>query len=242
MLRAAICDDDKPTLDFLQKNIDALMNANDMPHETAVFRSGRDFLSAHRKTPYDVVFLDIVMPELDGFKVARQVRSISKGTYIIFITTESSLVYDSFDFQPFYFIPKSRLNITQEKLKYVINRLGIHMAAYEKVLISGAYENKIYVSPDEILYIQSSLNNAEYHLSGGSVQSVRGKLESIMPTLSPHIFARPHNRYIVNMKHIDRVDLPNMEITLDTGDIIRISRSCRKYFHEAYIRFMRNFS
>ena len=44
------------------------------------------------------------------------------------------------------------------------------------------------------------------------------------------------------MKHIDNVDYPNMEITLDNGGIIRISRSYKKEFDEAYIRYMRDFS
>lgn len=242
MIRVAICDDNKPTLDFLSRVIDDVMNENGMIHETAVYLSGSAFLTNHRNAPYDVVFLDIVMPELNGFDVAKQLRSISKNTYIIFITTESSLVYDSFDFQPFYFIPKSNLNITEEKLKYVINKLSIHMAANEKILISGAYDSKMYISPEEVLFVQSNLNNIEYHLSNGSVQSVRGKIESILPALNSHIFARPHNRYLVNMEHIDNVDYPNMEITLDNGGIIRISRSYKKEFDEAYIRYMRDFS
>lgn len=242
MIYVAICDDNKPTLNFLNRTIDDLLTENGLEHENSVFLSGADFLEKHKKSPFDVVFLDIVMPGIGGFEAAKQVRKISKDTYIIFITTESSLVYDSFDFQPFNFIPKSKLNITEMKLKEVINKLCIHMAAYEKILIAGAYENKKYVSPEDILYIQSNLNNIEYHLFDGSVQSVRGKIESILTTLSPYIFARSHNRIIVNMSHIDSIDFPNMEILLDNGETLRISRGYKKDFDESYLRYMRNFS
>lgn len=242
MMYVAICDDNKPMLDFLEEKVGDMLTKNGMCYEISAFLSSRDFLESHVKHPFDVIFLDIVMPETDGFEVAKQIRKISKDTYIIFITTESSLVYESFDFQPFYFIPKSKPKITESKLEYVINKLSIHIAVNEKVMISGAYANKKFISPKEILYIKSSLNNIEYHLSDGSSISVRGKLDDILPTLNPYIFTRTHNRYIVNMQHIDAIDYPNMEIVLDNGEHIGISRGHKKELDDVYLRFMRNFS
>lgn len=242
MMYIAICDDNKPMLDFLNNKIDDLLAENELLHEIKTFSSGQDFLESHRSRPFDVVFLDIVMPELNGFDVAKQIRKISGDTYIIFITTESSLVYDSFDFQPFYFIPKSKLKITEEKLKYVVNKLLLHMTANEKVLISGAYENKKFVSPSDILYIKSSINNVEYHLTNGTVQAVRGRIDTVLETLNKYIFARTHNRFIVNMDHIDGIDYPNMEIQLDNEEVIGISRGYKKEFEESYLRYTRNFS
>lgn len=241
MIYVAICDDNKPMLDFLIGKIDDLLTENGFLHKICAFSSGRNFLESHTERPFDVVFLDIVMPEPDGFETAKQVRKISRDTYIIFITTESSLVYESFDFQPFYFIPKSNLKITEERLKYVVNRLSMHMAATEKIMISGAYESKRFVSPNEILYIKSSVNNVEYHLVGGTTQVIRGRLDDVSKSLNSYIFARTHNRYIVNMSHIDTADYPNMEILLDNDEYIGISRGYKKEFEEAYLRYTRNF-
>ncbi len=241
MIKIAICDDNHPVLDFLNERIEDLLIESKLDHKISTFSSGKEFLESHKAHPFDVIFLDIVMPELDGFESAKQIRKISRDTYIIFITTESSLVYESFDFQPFYFIPKSKPKIIEERLKYVINRLTLHIAASEKVEVLGAYNDKRFVSPNEILYIKSSANNIEYHFTNQSVQSVRGKLNEILSSLNSYIFSRTHNRYIVNMSHIDRADYPNMEIQLDNGEFIRISRGFKKEFEEAYLRFTRNF-
>lgn len=242
MINIAICDDNKPMLDFLAEKIGAILAQNGMPHDISTFLSGLDFLKEHTANPFDVVFWDIVMPDQNGFETAKQIRKISKDTYIIFITTEDSLVYESFDFQPFYFIPKSSLKITEEKLKYVAGKLMLHIVANEKVMISGSYENKKFVSPDKILYIKSSLNNIEYHFKDEETQIVRGKLDDICDSLNQYVFARAHNRVVVNMKHIDEVDYPNMEIHLDNGEIIGISRGQKKIFSETYLRFMRSFN
>lgn len=242
MINIAICDDNQPMLDFLNNRIDKYLTEIGTAHKISCFQSGRSFLESHSSRLFDVVFLDIVMPQINGFEIAKQIRKISQNTCIIFITTESSLVYDSFDFQPFYFIPKSKPKITEERLKYVINKLSIHMATAEKILIAGAYENNKYISPSELLFIKSSVNNVEYHLTDGTAQIVRGKLDDIAQTLNCYIFARTHNRFIVNMSHIDVIDYPNMEIRLDNGEYIRISRGYKKDFEESYIKYTRNFS
>ena len=108
MVYTAICDDNDAMLNFLNTKICEIFTENGICFELQSFLSGQDFLQKHESNPFDVVFMDIVMPEIDGFEVAKQIRRISFNTYIIFITTESSLVYDSFDFQPFYFIPKGK--------------------------------------------------------------------------------------------------------------------------------------
>lgn len=242
MLYVAICDDNKPMLDFLNRKLGEIFVETAIQCEFSSFLSGGDFLLSHTQHPFDIVFLDIVMPDIDGFEAAKQIRVLSRDTYIIFITTESSLVYDSFDFQPFYFIPKNKLKITEDKLRYVVNKLSLHITVNEKIVIEGAYDSKKIVSPNEILYIKSNLNNVEYHFLNGTKYTVRGKLSDIQFSLSTLLFARTHSRFIVNMKNIDTVDYPNMELRLINGETVGISRSHKKEFDEAYLRFRRNFS
>lgn len=242
MIYTAICDDNEAMLNFLTAKISNILTENGMCFKIQPFLSGEDFLKSHESSPFDVVFLDIIMPGMDGFETAKQIRSISNETYIIFITTESRLVYESFDFQPFYFIPKGKPQVVEERLRHVVNRLALHNAAKEKILIDGAYDNQTYVSPNDILFIKSKSNQVAFHFINGKVIQIRKKLDDLFDELNHYIFARTHNRIVVNMKHIERIDFPNMEILLDNGDFIPISRSCKKDFEDAYIRFTRNFS
>lgn len=241
-MNVAICDDNKPMLNYLKIEIGDLLNENGFSHEISGFSSGQYFLERHAKHPFDIVFLDIMMPNITGFEIAKQVRKTSQDTYIIFITNNSSLVYESFDFQPFYFIPKDKPKITKDKLKYVIHKLAIHLAANAKIEISGAYDSKRFVAPNELLYVKSDINNVEYHFNDGSTQTIRGSLDEVSQTLNSYVFARTHNRYIINMNHIDISDYSNMEVRLDNGETIRISRKYKKEFEEAFIKFTRNFN
>lgn len=92
------------------------------------------------------------------------------------------------------------------------------------------------------MYIKSNLNNVEYYFLDGTNYTVRDKLSSVMSGLNTNIFVRTHNRYIVNMAHIDFVDYPNMELRLISGETIAISRGYKKEFDDLYLRFRRNFS
>lgn len=128
-MRAAICDDNVTMLKHLLERISGAMAINAVKCEFRTFTSGNSFLKAHRINMFDIVFLDIKMPETDGFEVARQMRRLSEKTYIIFITTENALVYDSLDFRPLNFIPKDSAEIMEIKLNSVIKKLATHISA-----------------------------------------------------------------------------------------------------------------
>lgn len=64
MMYVAICDDNKSMLDFLNGKIAEILSENEMSCEISKFLSGTDFLESHKKQPFDVVFLDIVMPDI----------------------------------------------------------------------------------------------------------------------------------------------------------------------------------
>ena len=122
-----------------------------------------------------------------------------------------------------------------EKLALKTNKIIGKYSNSKKIVLSKEMQN-------EILYIKSSLNNVEYHLDNGTTQVVRDRLDIVLESLNPYIFARTHNRFVVNMNHVDTVDYPNMDIKIDNGEFVGISRGYKKKFEEAYLRFTRNFS
>ena len=241
MMTAAICDDNKQTLDFLEQEIHSLLCRHEIEHSISAFSSGKAFLEQHKSAHFDVVFLDIKMPDMDGFEVAAQMREVFDKTYIIFVTNEDSLVYDSFDFQPFYFIPKSSPEITRERLKHVTDKLTAHISAFRKIAVPMPYGSKRSVDPADILFIRSVGNNVEYHLKGGEKLRVRRKLDEAMEELSPLLFLRPHKSYAVNMGAIETISFPRLQIFMEDGTFVGISKSRRKESEEQYGEYLSNF-
>ena len=176
MLKIAVCDDDRIMLDFVSKNVDNLLAQNGIKHTIARFLSGADFLKTHKVDPFDVVFLDIIMPGEGGFDIAKEMRGLFQKTYIIFVTTESSLVYESFDFQPFYFVPKGSPEILAERLLRVVKRLTVHLSA-KKIILKASYGDEYSVDPLSIISAESSTKYVSYCFTNRPPMKIRQKLD-----------------------------------------------------------------
>ncbi|MBI3316472.1 MAG: sigma-54-dependent Fis family transcriptional regulator [Candidatus Omnitrophica bacterium] len=79
--RILIVDDEKPTVDSL----DLLLGDS---FELVVAKDGRDALSRLRSEPVDLVFLDITLPELDGFEVLRQIKALDPTVDVVMLTAD----------------------------------------------------------------------------------------------------------------------------------------------------------
>ena len=55
----------------------------------------------------DAIFLDIDIPEMNGFQIAKNVRKLYPDCMIIFCSSHNELVYESFEYEPFWFLCKS---------------------------------------------------------------------------------------------------------------------------------------
>ena len=241
MLKIAVCDDDQTMLDFVSKNVNSLFVQNGIKHTIVRFLSGEEFLKAHKFDPFDVVFLDIIMPEAGGFDIAKEMRGLFQKTYIIFVTTESSLVYESFDFQPFYFIPKGSPKILAERLSHVVKRLAIHLSANKKIILKAPYGDEYSIDPLSIISAESSTKYVSYCFTNRPPLRIKQKLDEAQTVLNSYLFVRIHNRFIVNMKHIKRIDYPNLEVTLNDERTLNISRSYKKELEKLYDIYLRNF-
>ena len=250
MLRAAICDDEPAMLDYLYVHITNEFELQDIDVQMDKFTAGVDFLNAHKSKPFDVVFLDIRMPDIDGFDVATELRKLSEKIHIIFITTENTLVYDSFSFQPFDFIPKTPPSeISSDgsaeflacRISNVITRLRSQILTNQTVCLPLPYNQTITVNISDIQMIQSVRNYAEYVITGREPVRVRAKLDDIEIGLDKRLYARPHKSFIINMDFIKDIDSRNMMIKLKDGMIIPISKTYKRDFEAAYINFLSGF-
>ena len=125
MIRLAVCDDEKILLDIVSHHLEVIKRKLSLECTIDVYRSGELLLHRHVEQPYDVLLLDIDMPDKTGFDIAQAIRQNSIKTFIIFVTAKTDLVYSSFEYQPFDFIRKNTGNLEAELMK-VFERLRRH--------------------------------------------------------------------------------------------------------------------
>lgn len=239
-MRIAICDDNKVMLEYISRKVDVDMTSLDVVHEISDFECGADLISQHKKTPFDVVFLDIRLPDIDGFEAARLIKNVSEITHIVFVTTESNLVYECFDYHPYYFIPKGKPEYLAEKLRSVIGKLVDEINGNWSVCLDLPHNEKKYVNSDSIIYVASKSNYIDV-VCKEEIIRIRMKLDDFSAKLPSKSFVRIHNRCILNMQYLGRIDNGRCKAVLYDGTELDISRSCRADLVEKYNIFLRKF-
>lgn len=191
-MNIAICDDDIEFCTTLKRQLTDCLQYNDI---IDIYYSGEMFLAGCKKCNYDAVFLDLYMGGMTGFETAEKLAHCGKETDIIFLTSNDLMVYDSFEYQPFYFLRKAQY---QQVLPKVISKLK------GKLKQNGIVQFDIYGSSESIavssiIYIQSDNHYIIIHtnnMTAAKMSMVNGMIRFIVFICFPSI--QNFNNYSLN--------------------------------------------
>lgn len=109
MIRIAVCDDEVIFVRCLRDMVEALFEKQGMEFQCFVYTNAPELIQAHRKEEFQLLFLDIDMPEMSGMELAAEIRAMNSAAALIFVSSHSDFVFESFQFQPFRFLRKEWL-------------------------------------------------------------------------------------------------------------------------------------
>ncbi len=240
MIRIAICDDENMYLDLISDILTSTSRGKGIEATVTAYGSGEQLIRDHNEQPYDVLFLDIDMPDINGFDVARSIRVDSMRTFIIFITAKTNLVYKSFDYQPFGFICKDSRTLESD-IKKTFDSLYRFYKQDKAIEVYDGYIREA-IQMKDIIYIKSEGHYLNYIIKNSKRDEPikeRAILALKEKELSQYDFAKPHTRYLVNMAYIRDVSIYNNTVSMNNGDKLPISRSCKDAFISAYMKYTR---
>ena len=235
MITIAICDDEEIFLKELKTEIELIFSRRKWNASIALFDSGAKMLQSCRNKKYDLIFLDIDMPEVSGFSIAEEISS--SEALLIFCTNHNELVYNSFSYQPFWFLCKDN---------YKKNLEEVILAARKKLSLRNRFyefdiNGEIYcINIDDILFFDVYKHKINVHMKDEKTLEYRDNLTHVEKEFQDLGFVRANSGCVVNMswiKHIQQND-----IILKNDIIISLSRGrkmdVKERFHE-YIRLKR---
>jgi len=215
MIKAIIVDDEKSAIESLQWEL------NNFCSEIQVIDTFTDPLEAISAINYlkpDVVFLDIEMPELDGFQLLKKINY--QGFDLIITTAYNQYAIQAFKENAIDYLLKpvdpDELIRAMDKVKnhYSENHLGANIEkVFEKFIskqnesipkrIPLALQDKIImVDNNEILYCKSEGNYTHVVMKEGKVHLVSKNMKSIVSVMPKQHFLRVHKSYVVNTNYI----------------------------------------
>lgn len=231
-----ICDDCLGFAEKLKKTIDTY-SAKDRENEIKVFDSAKALLFAFREKMADAVFLDIDMPQMSGFEAAEALQGIKEDIPIVFVTGYDDKVYQSYEYQPFWFIRKSHIDDVGAILPRLFKKLDA-MAEQKRQTVNLKTENSVIeVDIGSLLYIEGMKNNIIIHDRVSGDKTVRCKMESAEKQLSSHGAARIQRGILVNLRCISKIT--SREVILTDGTHLGLSRLKAEAVKEQYHDFIR---
>ncbi len=234
-IRIAVVDDETAFAQSLKTRIAAFLTQQQIPAEVTVFTSGSALLESCADTQYDLIFLDIDIPDVTGLDIARMLRMKDTPAELIFITNYDNLVYDTIRYTPFRFIRKSRLAAEfEEALQAFLAKMHSQTTMY----LFQTEQGKRPVHAASIVYIEVQSHRLTVHLPEEAFLA-GGNLSDVEAVFAEHGFLRIHKSYLVNFRYISRISYK--EVVLDDGTALPLSRGKLASVKKELMRFSRRF-
>ena len=225
MYKIAIVEDEIAARDKLVGYIGRFGTENDVQFDVASFGSALPFLSDY-KSVYDIVFMDIELPTVNGMEAARRLREIDKSVTLIFVTNMAQYAVSGYEVDALSFIvkPVSYTNFAL-KLNRAIGRIRSEHTPF--VVIKGKNNIKR-IRAEDIRYVEVANHSLVWHTDDGVEQST-GSLKSVAEQLGSS-FALCNQCYLVNLRFCTEVSGYTVKVG---GDLLQISRPKRSAFIKA---------
>jgi len=206
MVNIAICDDDSIILSKFESKLQLFFQLFNIKATIHLFIDSKSFIDSCKTTIFDLVFLDIRMPDMDGFEVAHILQNNEHQTNIIFFTsvTDFYIAQNAFLYKPIAFIKKESIDEDLEKYKKsILTALQNNTSYYVYTVNNQTQKIKIC----DIYYFESKRNYINiYTVTDIKPIELKKTLKSVLEEINNASMIQIHKGIIVNITHVDRID------------------------------------
>ena len=217
-LRAMIVDDEP----LARRRLRSLLAGEPEVEIIGEFGNGRDAVKAIRELNPDLVFLDIQMPELDGFGVVREV-GVSEMPAVVFVTAYDEYALKAFEVHAFDYLLKpvdrdrfastlrrarskvrgDSSHALSQRLEALLAELGGRRQEPQRLPIRK--DGRIFlVRPEDIDWLEADGNHVRVHV-GKESHLIRETLSNLESRLPARTFMRIHRSTLVNIARIREI-------------------------------------
>ncbi len=223
MYRIAVVEDDREIAGLIEEYVRRYADEHGIAAETVCFANGMEFLERYRAN-YDLVFMDIEMPVMDGISTIKKLREIDESVLVIVITNLARYAVNGYELGVFDFMVKPvgyyglamKLSRAFDKLESTSRRqIWVPMRSGKKM-----------ISTDTLRYIEVMRHVLVFHTATETVKGT-GTMKKMCELLDGLPFALCNQCYLVNLAYVSGV---NGNFVYVGKDELQISAPKRKKF------------
>ena len=219
-----ICDDNREDAIRIQQEVcKCLKLFGEEKTITMISEDGRKLLENCRTKMVNLIFLDLEMPECNGFELAEQIYDFNPAIKIIFVSNHENMVFDSYEYAPLWFVRKSFMERDMLKAvqKYLKTELKVQIWCKD-----GEKSKDIWFCINEVLYIECRGHTLFIYTKNEECHKIYGSLKSLEEKLLVYGFIRIHKNFLVNARCVKEIG--NRTVCLLDGMELDIGKNRRK--------------
>ena len=224
MVRALVVDDESPA----RRKILRLLASHADVEVVGEAASGEAAVLAIERAAADVVFLDVQMPDIDGFEVLRRVH-VPSTFFPVFVTAYDAFAVKAFEVNALDYLLKP---VDPRRFDAMLDRLraALDVAPRARRLLIADRQRAYFVEAARVDWVEADRNYVVLH-TGGSEHIVRATLEAYARGLDPTMFVRINRSQIINrdaVQEIRQATHGDRQVVLRDGAVLTWTRRYRE--------------
>lgn len=231
MVKMAILEDEDASAKRLTDAIVQYCDGHEIKFTIDRFENANEMLDNYRPI-YDIIFMDIILPSINGIDSAKELRKMDDAVTIIFVTDMANLAVKGYEVNALDFIVKPvEYSTFSRKFERALNVVRHRKSIDVCIQIDRTLKR---ISASKIYYIEIIHHKLIFHTEEGNFNS-RGTLDGLEKQLAPENFVRCNACYLVNMKFVSEVSGDDVVVA---GEALKISRTKKKAFMQALTNYL----
>lgn len=227
VIRIGIVEDDPTARDALVGHLRRYSAERRLEFDIRTFSDGSQIIDAYRPE-YDILLLDIEMPEVGGLDAAHHIRETDPDVIIVFVTNMAQYAIKGYEVDALSFLLKPVPYFSLEhELDRSLSRLRERDDESLVVNVGGSLTR---INLVDIVYLESIRHRIIVHTRTEEL-SFTGTLKALEAELEGKGFYRSNNPYLVNLRHVRSVQPTSC--TLTGGIELQVSRPRKRGFMDA---------
>lgn len=219
-MKIAICDDELSIRQEMKNVLSNYFSEKLIDAEIYDFDSGETLLNSD--AIFDMAFLDVEMPMLDGIEVGKTLKNKHPNIVIFMITAYSDYLDDAFEIGAYRFLQKP---LDVPRLYRSLDSAILSMSSKDVKVICANNES-IVIPTSSIVYCESYKRKTKITTTSGEYIS-KERIDYWKGILNELIFYSPHSSFIINFNYIKSFNRKSLTLAYSNSNI-EISIASRK--------------
>ena len=185
------------------------------------------------KQKFDYYFIDIMLAGENGINCGKMILDKNYFAKIIYMSSEESLVYDTFASKVYFFLRKENLKHDLERLWIKINQDKVKNTDYIEIISD---RKRQMILKKEIIYIESNRNKCQIYMIKDQYEVYR-TLKSFLNELDSNQYFRLNSYTIINLEHVKSVS--GKEVILINGESFILKRNYNDFINAYHNNYMK---